>query len=440
MTRQPEQNLSVDSPADSSRDERATKESRPKRFRFNFIRSKRWRVILLVLLVFVFTSQVPFVYRRYELTRLRAQIEDLKNRRIVRAAEDDYNDYRGVVHVHSSLGGHSTGDFREIIEAARANDLHFVVMTEHTEREFDTAAMTLNNRHGGTLFVGGSEVAAVSGERLLLIPGGPSIGNASLSARDVLSGERTGGQLRFVAYPEQFRSWETDGYDGIEIYNLYTNARAINFPLMFFDGLWSYGSYSDLLFARFYARPEASLRWWDELTASTGRRIVAIAGVDAHSNVGLRIGDRSGNDLLGVQLDPYERSFRIVRTHALVERDGELNREALLAAFERGHCYFAFDIFADATGFRFFAENGNERRILGDEIMLNDGVGLSVLTPLESRIVLFKDGRVLTEVRDTAQHKFTIQHAGVYRVEVYLDWLELIGGEPWIVSNPIYVR
>jgi cell division protein FtsL len=422
--------------------ERAARESRGKRLRLRLFRSKRVRIALLVLLVLAVLSQIPFIYRRRELGNLRAQIEALKNNRELHfAREDEYRDYRGVIHVHSSLGGHSTGTPRAIITAAQANELHFVVMTEHPAREFDTAALTLNGAHGGVLFIGGSEVAAASGERLLLFPGSVPQTNTIQTANDIMSGERTSGQLRFVAYPSEFRSWESQDYDGIEIYSLFTNARDINLPVMFFDGLWSYGSYPDLLFARFYQRPAASLRQWDEVMRVTRRRIVAVAGVDAHANVGFRVGDMGGHDVFGLLLDPYERSFRVVRTHALLARDRELNAENLLAALRDGHVYFSFDIFSDATGFRFTATNSERQTaMMGDEIALGLEARLRVVAPLESRILLFRDGDVIDEARNTSQHEFIVRQPGIYRVEIYLPQLTIVQDQPWIISNPIYVR
>ena len=114
---------------------------------------------------------------------------------------------------------------------------------------------------------------------------------------------------------------------------MFTNARRINPVVMFFDGLWSYRSYPELLFANFYERPAENLKLWDEALAS-GRRLVATAGNDAHSNVGLTLNDSSGKTLLGIKLDPYERSFRLVRMHVLLPREKELTAESLLAALQ----------------------------------------------------------------------------------------------------------
>src|SRR4051812_44709655 len=106
--------------------------------------------IVLAVVVLVLLSQVLFAYRRYRLGRLHAAIQSLQSTSSnthTQSAETSksiesnptFYDYTGVVHVHSFLGGHSTGTFQEILSAAESNNLQFVVMTEHVQREFDTS-------------------------------------------------------------------------------------------------------------------------------------------------------------------------------------------------------------------------------------------------------------------------------------------------------------
>src|SRR6266404_7744925 len=96
------------------------------------------RKILILILGLIVLSQIPFAYRRYRLRRLQNTLQQLAAQRIPPTPENDYVDYKGVIHVHSSLGGHSTGAFAELISAAKANQLDFVIMTEHPQAEFDT--------------------------------------------------------------------------------------------------------------------------------------------------------------------------------------------------------------------------------------------------------------------------------------------------------------
>ena len=263
----------------------------------------------------------------------------------------------------------------------------------------------------------------------------------SSTTQNIVSNARSNGSLGVVAYPQDFKAWDAGGYDGVEVYNVYTNARQMKPLVMFFDGLWSLRSYPDLLFANFYQRPAENLKKWDDAIATTGRRLVAIAGNDAHANVGISLIDSSGKTLLGLQLDPYERSFRLVRVHILILIDSSLNSQDLLEALNSGHCFIGFDVFGDSTGFRFSASNGVEDKIQGDEIGLQKEVRLIVNSPVASRIILFKDGKPIRDEYGVLQKEFVVAEKGSYRVEAYLPQLGApVGNQPWIISNPIYVR
>lgn len=394
----------------------------------------------LVLFVLLVLSQIPFAYHRYELRRLSAAIRQTNSQRVLADAQSSHRDYAGVVHVHSFLGGHSSGGFEEIIQAAKENGLSFVIMTEHPAKEFNTAEKTLNGMHGGVLFVNGNEMRAVDGDRLLVIPGDEVTGSSrDMSTDDVLKHTTSRGEIAVVAYPEDYKSWSVDGFNGVEVYNVYTNARRINPIVAFFDSLWSYRTYRELLFTTFFDRPSSALSKWDEVNQR--RRVVALAGNDSHANIGVSLNDSSGKRLLALNLDPYEVSFRLVRVHLLLEKDEVLDDRALMQALAQGHCFIGFDLFGDSSGFSFSAGNGKDQRILGDEITLLNGVKVTVSSSLSARVVLFKDGKKLDERVGVTSCDFQVGERGVYRVELYLPQLGKRAGEqPWIISNPIYVR
>ena len=368
------------------------------------MRSKKF-IFLLVFLILLL-SQVPFAYRRFKLRRLSATINQLQSQR-TQQQTNGFTEYKGVVHVHSFLGGHSSGTFADIISAAQANQLNFVIMTEHTEKDFDTAAMTLQGVHGGVLFINGNEVSNENGDRSLVLPGDVSI----------------------VAYPEEFKNWDTAHINGVEVYNVFTNARRINRVVAFFDVLWSQRSYPDLIFALYLQRPDENLKKWDQALAHA--RLTATGGNDAHANIGVSLKDSSGRTLLGLQLDPYATSFRLVRLHVLIEQGNTLDAASLMEALRAGHCYIGFDFLGDASGFVFEAENG---KIQGDEISLAAGTRLRVRSPVPARIVILKDGVVWTDESGISSKEVAITERGVYRTEIYL------GNLPWIISNSVYVR
>ncbi len=374
------------------------------------MRSKKF--ILLVILFLLLLSQIPFAYRRFKLRRLSNAIQQLQSQRTP-AQTNGFREYQGVVHVHSFLGGHSTGTFSEIISAAQANQLQFVIMTEHTEKDFDTAAMTLQGRHGEVLFINGNEVSAENGDRLLVLPG----------------------DLSLVAYPQEFKNWDTARLNGVEVYNVFTNAKQANPVVAFFDVLWSQRAYPDLIFALYLQRPDENLKKWDQ--ASTRARLTATAGNDAHANIGVSLNDSSGKKLLGVQLDPYAVSFRLVRLHVLIEENKPLNATSLIEAIRAGHVFIGFDFLGDTSGFVFEAENPGERKIQGDEISLGTDTKLQLRSPVPASMTVFKDGALLLALDGVTSREIPVKDRGVYRAEFYLPQM---GDLPWIISNPIYVK
>ena len=379
------------------------------------MRSLFKKIFIAVVLVLLL-AQLPFAYRRYKLRKLGAAVREINAQRQQPDPNPRYTEYKGVVHVHSFLGGHSSGSFSEIISAAQANQLDFVVMTEHTEKDFDTAAMTLQGIHGGVLFINGQETSAENGDRTLVME-----------------------DVSLVAYPEEFKNWATPGLDGVEVYNVYSNTRRANPLVAFFDVLWSHRAYPDLLFGLYYDRPTESLKKWDQALAHA--RLTAVPGNDAHANIGLSLRDSSGKTLAGIQLDPYATSFRLVRLHVLTDPFKSLDRGQVLDALKAGHCFIGFDLFGDTSGFGFEAQTPTESKIQGDEIQLQADTRLRVHTPIASRILLFKDGTLILSDSGVTTKEIPVTERGVYRVEVYLPQIEqIIGEKPWIISNPIYVK
>jgi len=106
-----------------------------------------------------------------------------------------------------------------------------------------------------------------------------------------------------------------------------------------------------------------------------------------------------------------------------------------------GQTYVGFDLLADASGFRFTAENETEKRTMGQKIALRGGVRFVVQSPQRGRIVLLRNGQVEQTRVNAGPQEFMVRRNGVYRIEIYLDRLEEpLDGYPWIISNPIYVR
>lgn len=401
---------------------------------------KLWKKIILILLGVLLLVQIPFIYRRYQIGQLSNKISELAKQSSEIKKDPNFNEYKGVIHAHTSLGGHSTGSFEELIAGANANDLDFVVMTEHTTEAYDTSALTLNGIYGKTLFVGGQEANTSSGDRFLLVPGsGESFSDAKLETVPFLEKHHAQKRIALITYPEKFNTWSSD-FDGVEVFSLHTNAKKASWFYGFFDLIWSFSAYPDLTIADYFQRPDAELRKFDEIT--TQKKSVLFAGSDAHSNIGFHaLGDDAGNKLINLKIDPYWVIFKLVRQHILLEKDKPLTREALLEALKSGHSFIGFDVLSDTSGFSFTAENGAENKIMGDEIALASGVKLKASAPQTARFVFFRNGEKISESGNTREAFFETKERGTYRIEVYLDSLgRNFDKTPWIIPNPIYVR
>jgi hypothetical protein len=130
-----------------------------------------------------------------------------------------------------------------------------------------------------------------------------------------------------------------------------------------------------------------------------------------------------------------------VRVHVLIPKDKVLDSQSLLTAIAAGHCFIGFDLFGDTSGFSFSAANGADNRIQGDEILLDKEVRLTVSLPVAGRLVLLKDGKIMLDENGIRKKDYPVTEKGIYRVEVYLPQLpKPARDQPWIISNPIYVR
>jgi hypothetical protein len=400
---------------------------------------KWWKKTLLVLLSVILLAQIPFIYRRFQTGKLAGKIAELQSQKI-NLSNPNFNEYKGIIHAHTNLGGHSTGSFDELIGAAHSNELDFIVMTEHFSFNYDSSALTLNGFYGHTLFVGGNEVDTATADRFLMIPGSADAPQFAFEQTDsFLEKVHAQNKLALVTYPERLKSWDAN-FDGIEVFSLHTNAKKMNPATFILDALWSFPVYPELTLANYFVRPDANLQKFDEISAR--RKITLFAGTDAHSNIGFHLlGDDTGNKFINFKFDDYATIFRLSRAHILLEKDKNLTRENLTEAIKNGHLFVGFDVLSDTKGFSFTAANAAENKIQGDAINLHTGVKLKAAAPQIARFVIFKNGEKVLEESGRNEIVFDVQEKGVYRTEVYLDILgSPFDKTPWIFSNPIYVR
>lgn len=357
-----------------------------------------------------------------------------------------------AVHVHS-LYSDGTGTIAEIAAAAARAGVDAVVITDHDEMAGAAGAGWRGAGHpppaGGdgdapadhapVLVVVGVEVSPRHGSHLLAlgVPGPVRHDGRTLS--QVVEAVHAAGGVGFAAHPFSRGGWILGrvgraapwgdlrlAFDGLEVWSLVT------------DTLERLRSPRALL--RFRRDPDAvldhpppeNLAAWDALGAE--RRVPALAGLDAH-----QYGVRRGGRVL-VSMMRYERTFALLRTHALLDAgpsgDGEADTAALIGALRAGRSFMARDSLADATGFRFGSADG--ALAMGDEAILGDGVDLLARAPRPCQLRLLCDGAAVASAADATELRHRAISPGVYRVEACIEHR----GRPrtWVLSNAIYLR
>ena len=249
----------------------------------------------------------------------------------------------GVLHVHHAPSHDSSAPFEEVLEAAHAAKLDFVVLTEHVDVDRD-APLPAAERAGiyqapdghRVLVLVGAEFGTADGHLLGLdIP--IAYAARDRPGREVIERIHADGGFAVVPHPFDYGGWrDLDApFDGIEVHNNAVAARRLRGPLLPFRllrlALDREGAIRAML-----VRPDRELELWDRLLAR-GRRVAGLSGADAHQNV----------SLLGWQLDPYREIFELVQS---VCPGSALAAEAIWAALREGRCRVRYAVYEDRVG------------------------------------------------------------------------------------------
>ncbi|HWF83253.1 MAG TPA: hypothetical protein VG222_00305, partial [Vicinamibacterales bacterium] len=363
----------------------------------------------------------------------------------------------GIVHVHSNRSdGQSSPD--EIAAAAARAGLRFVVFTDHGDA---TRAPDPPAYKSGVLCIDAVEISTSGGHYVALdMPAAPY--PLAGEPRDVVEDVRRLGGFGVIAHPDspkaelKWRAWNLP-FDGVETTNLDTSWR-----------VWAQlATATDVPGARaawWYARRRlatalldypfrpvetiASLLWrgdtwskWAEQTPQ--RRLVSIAGADAHAKLAPR-GD-PGDNRFSLPLPGYEQTFKTMSVHVTPEHpfiiDAQRDAAMLMRAIRAGHLYTAIDGIATPPAFDFTASNDLGAVHEGDQLGVGGPVTLRVRSnaPPSFTTIVWNGGRVFST--NHHEQEFTV----VAPPDPAAYWVEIMStGRPnattWVASNPIYVR
>lgn len=389
----------------------------------------------------------------------------------------DFQDVRSVLHAHSALSHDSRGTAAQLAAAARQARVDAVFMTEHPTADRRWQKEGLRGEIDGVLFVPGAELS----DGLLVWRGEKAEWTPDMKAAEVLMALQGTDGVAFLAHPEQRKddaAWSLPPFAGMEIYNSHADAADNDYegilttfrnadPVKILSFVQRLKQYPRAAYAAIYDEQVEVLKRWDRLNVEllpSGRRVVGIAGNDAHQNVGVRVesGEASlivkdalgkqvgelsrrkvpallfgalapGSVILAHTFDPYEVSLGYVSTHLLAR---EVSEEALFDALLKGRAYVAFDWMADPSGFRYFATAGGKTIEMGEGASAKDAPTLTVRPNMPCEIRLLRNGQEVRRV-EGEELTFEARDPGVYRAEAWVR----VGEEPrpWIYTNPIYV-
>lgn len=242
----------------------------------------------------------------------------------------------GVVHVHHEPSHDSDAPFGEVIAAAHAAGLDFLVLTDHAA---PGARALPGAEHAGlhtdasghrVLVLVGVELGTADGHLLALdVP--HAIPDEGRRGRDVVRDIHALGGFAVVPHPFThggWRDWAAE-FDGLEVQNGASDLRRLVGPLLPFRLLRHLVSPAASRRAA-WVRPWRELERWESLLGS-GRRVAAFSGADVHRNVWLP----------GGQLDPYLEVFRAVQMHC---PDAPLESELVWALLRGGRCSIRYRV------------------------------------------------------------------------------------------------
>lgn len=351
------------------------------------------------------------------------------------------NVVRGAYHIHTTRSDGS-GTPGEVAAAAARAGLQFVILTDHGD---GTRTPDAPSYRSGVLILDAVELNTTGGHYGAIgLPAAPYplAGTADAVIEDV---RRLGG-FGIAAHPGSPRpslrwtAWDA-AFDGLEWINGDSEWRdEPRLPVA--RALFTYLFRAPESMARLLDRPAEVLARWDALSAT--RRVMALAGIDAHAWLGY--GQNTDPDAGGwhLRLPGYEATFRTFSNHVVLDAPlsghASADSAALIEALRRGRVYSVIDGLATPGGLSFNATSGSRQAGIGDDLPIDGDVLVhaSVTAPPHTTIVLFKNGERVHEVTDAALEMNGGTDAAAYRVEAYVRNSPGGPAVPWIVSNPIH--
>ena len=376
------------------------------------------------------------------------------------------NEYKGVFHMHSYWSHDSRGVLNEILPAAKKAGYNFLFLSDHSHSKLDTFPRSYHGVYDDIVFEAGTE----GGKSLMVTPMRSTVVDWSRDESVVINDLVSNDGLVIYVHTEKPHDWSNPDYQAMEIYNIHTDYLDGNdgFFSIIFNLLFNKSDYHHWVFRELYDDQVEILSNWDSLNKN--RRIVGVAGVDAHNNQNYRarymddgkvewVGPNADRIELvepGLkeniflpdtnvngwafkwEVDPYFISFNHVANHVFSDT---LTNYGIKNNLVAGHAFISFQSLAKADGFQYFTIDSDNyvNAIMGDSVSVESVSKIKAVSPFPVQFQLVKDGEVVDEVDNVYDYEFKPDNSrGNYRIvaKLFLDdaWVS------WVFTNQIYIH
>lgn len=355
-----------------------------------------------------------------------------------------FNDYKGVINVHSTQGV-GQGSVPEILKDAYLSKLDFIIFTESLVYERPIEAPSYS---GGVLVLHGREYSYLK-SRLILLDNShdfsqiTSAAAAQLYISDLL--ENPGSAFIILNHPTKpGYEWDEEvsaNLSALEIINLRANwseawsASKLNF----IRALLIYPFNADYAFLNLFQPPTTNLKLWNKLNKT--RPTVGLLGTDAKSK--LRIYKHKY-----LRFPSYKKLFSLGSNHVLIrsELTGHTLNDSkkIYDGLTSGSMYFSLDFVGDPAGFQFYAQAQGHIYAMGAQLKPQQSLEFCVNFPSSHHDVfgtVYLDGQKYMTVKNS--QCFKPNQTGAYNFimtkKIRRPWPLKEFKIPWIISNYIYI-
>ncbi|MFH2108361.1 MAG: hypothetical protein ABII93_06815 [Chrysiogenia bacterium] len=343
---------------------------------------------------------------------------------------------KGVFHLHSNFSD-GIGGIEEICRDAGAQNLDFVILTDHGRPNLQASAATAWLHD--TLLIGASEFSLHSGHLAAAGYRTPDYIFPPEPQEAIAEVNRDQG-VTFISHPLDrkipWTDWQVSDFTGIEILSMYQMARKnLLYGLTLFP--LQYMLNPDYALTSLISYPRKELEIWDGFNIEG--KYYGIYALDTHAKLPI-------SEKTSLHFPSYGATFKILRIYVKVDRELEKDAKTaaatIISSLRRGDFFCVIESLAAANGFEnYYLEKDGRRVEMGGDAKADGGVlVLKLPFNFSTDILIKKDGGEFKKIPDNIRQEIAIpiNRPGVYRCEISPH--SGPGSDlPWILGNPIFI-